>query len=181
MEEIEVPVEKVQEEIHEQAHHSQEKWVSLVALSSAVLAVFAAIAALMAGHHSNEAMIDQIQASDSWSYYQAKGIKSSILASRLELLESLGKKMAEKDRGKLESYKKDQEEIAEKAHEKESSSAEHLVKHQILAKSVTFFQVAIAVAAISVLTRRRRFWFVGIAFGLMGVFFFLQGLMARAG
>ena len=33
------------------------------------------------------------------------------------------------------------------------------------------FQVAIAVGAISVLTKRREFWFVSLAFGAIGVGF----------
>jgi hypothetical protein len=37
------------------------------------------------------------------------------------------------------------------------------------------FQVAIAVAAISVLTKRRRFWLISIAFGLIGIAFLIQG------
>ncbi len=42
---------------------------------------------------------------------------------------------------------------------------------------VTLFQVAISVAAISVLVRRRRFWWVSMGFGLVGFVFFIQGLM----
>ncbi|MDB5302561.1 MAG: hypothetical protein JWM97_110, partial [Phycisphaerales bacterium] len=42
------------------------------------------------------------------------------------------------------------------------------------------FQVAIAVAAISALTRRRVFWFVGIALGLAAVGFLVHGLMIWA-
>ena len=40
----------------------------------------------MAGHHSNEAMIEQIQASDHWGYYQAKGIKAAVLGTRISIL-----------------------------------------------------------------------------------------------
>jgi len=48
------------------------------AVSTALMAVFAALGSLTAGHHSNEALIAQIKASDTWAYYQAKGIKSEI-------------------------------------------------------------------------------------------------------
>lgn len=181
MTEIEVPVEQVQEEIHHQAEHSKEVWISRVALSSACLAALAAVSALLAGHHANEAMIDQIQASDSWSYYQAKGIKSSLLSTKMALLESLGKsggvKDQEKDREKLEEYKKEQAEISEKAKEKEHSSGHHLHIHEVLARSVTLFQVAIAMAAITVLTRRRNFWFLSLIFGAVGIGFMIQGLL----
>jgi hypothetical protein len=177
MEEIEVPTEEVQEHIHHAAHESKESWTMGVALTSAFLAAFAALGALMAGHHSNEAMIEQIQASDSWNFYQAKGIKSAVLQNKMQILESLGKPGNPKDGEKLESYKKEQEDLKEKASEKEGSSAAHLARHVTLARSVTLFQVAIAIAAISVLTRRKKFWFVSIAFGACGLVFLILGFV----
>jgi len=39
-----------------------------VALSTAILAVLAAIAGLLSGKHANEAMMNQIEASDQWNY-----------------------------------------------------------------------------------------------------------------
>jgi hypothetical protein len=46
-----------------------------------------------------------------------------------------------------------------------------------LSLGVTMFQVAIAVGAISVLTRRRNFWFASLAFGAVGVGFLGYGLL----
>ncbi len=177
MDEIEVPLEQAQELIHEHAHHSHEKWVGRAALTSALLAVMAAVAALLAGHHANEAMIEQIHASDKWNYYQAKGIKASILQSKLQLLESFGKPKDKKDEEKAAEYKNQQDEISQQAEEHEASSETHLQRHQTLAKGVTFFQVAIAIAAISVLVRRRRFWYLSMGFGLVGLFFLVLGLL----
>ena len=180
---MEEPVEKIQEDIHERAHeelehHSPHAGLSSkVALTSAILAVFAAISALLAGHHSNEAMIEQIKASDHWSYYQAKGIKASILSAKSELLTELGKPKDEKTEAKLEAYKKDQEEISEKAKERETESTKHLAIHQVFARAVTLFQVAITIAAISILTHRRRFWFVSLAFGALGILSFIEGFL----
>ena len=85
MEEAEVPLENVQERIHHSAEHSSERWISWVALSTAILAVLAAIAGLLSGKHSNEAMMSQIEASDQWSYYQAKSIKASVLDAKITL------------------------------------------------------------------------------------------------
>jgi hypothetical protein len=174
MEEIEVPTEKLHEEMEERAAHAKERWMSQVALSSALIAVFAAIAALLAGHHSNEAMIEQIKASDQWSYYQAKGIKSSLLNAKIEIISEMGKIPKESDKEKAQAYKKEQEEISHLAKEKEEASEKHLKTHEVFAKAVTFFQVAIAVAAISVLIRRRRFWLLSLIFGAGGIFYFIQ-------
>jgi hypothetical protein len=177
MEEIEVPLEQVHEHIHEQAHHAKESWISRVALATAFLAAFAAVSALMAGHHANEAMIDQIKASDSWSHYQAKSIKAEIVATRTALLEQMGKRVPAEDLSRAEKYKEEQNEISKSAQEESASAGHHLRVHQILARSVTFFQVAIAIAAIAVLTRRKHFFWMGVGFGLVGVCMFCQGLL----
>jgi len=81
VEEAEVPLEDLQKHVHHSAEHGGETWISWVALSTAILAVLAAIAGLLSGKHANEAMMSQIESSDQWSYYQAKSIKSSVLAA----------------------------------------------------------------------------------------------------
>src|SRR2546423_5055951 len=85
MEEAEVPLENLHEEIHHRAEHGGPPWISGVALSTAILAVLAAITGLLSGKHANEAMMDQIRASDQWSYYQAKSIKASVLDAKIAL------------------------------------------------------------------------------------------------
>ena len=179
MEAPEVPTEHLHEEMEHHAHHAKASWILGVALSSALLAGLAAVCALMAGHHANEAMVEQIQASDQWAFYQAKGIKAAVLGSKLELLEAEGKPTSEKDRQKMEGYKKDQDEISEKAKEKEHSSEEHLQKHVLFSRGVTVFQIAIAIGAIAALTSRRAFWFVSLGFGALGIVFLVQGYMAH--
>ena len=176
MEEIEVPTEHLHEQIEHAAHTSNAGWLNGVALTSALLAVLAAVTALLAGKHANEAMVEQMKSSDQWSYYQAKSIKASVLESKLDTIAALGHEKPEKDMAKIEGYRKDQEQISEKAKELEHSSAYHLELHEIFARGVTLFQVAIGIAAIAALTRRRTFWFVGMGFGVIGTVFLIQGL-----
>ena len=159
MEEIEIPTENLHEKLEEAAHETTENWVLKVALTAALLAVFAAITALLAGHHSNEAMIEQIKSSNQWSYYQAKSIKASLLASKNELLSSLGKEIKPEDVEKMKSYKEEQKEIDIKAREYGELSEKHLSIHKTLAKGVTLFQIAIAICVISALTRRKWLWY----------------------
>ena len=177
MEEVEVPLEGLTEEIQHHAHASPEKWIMQVALSSAIVAVLAAIAALLANHHSNEALIDQIQASNQWNYYQAKGIKANMLATKLDILEAIGKPDSKPDREKLAEYKREQEKISEDAQERVEQSESHFRHHVILSRGVTLFQIAIAISAISVLARKRRLWYLSLAFAAIGTAFAVQGLL----
>ncbi len=166
MDEIEVPIESSQEHIHHEALHadpSHQSMMSKAAILSAFLAVAAAISALFAGHYANEAMIEQIKASDQWSYYQAKGIKSTLTQLQFDLHPS------EKLSSKVETYKADQESIKEAADTLEESSHHHLHLHESLAASVTLFQVAIALTAIAVLTRKKHFLIISSSFGLLGL------------
>ena len=178
MEEIEVPTEHLHEHMEHRAEESKEKWIMGVALTSAFLAALAAVSSLMAGFHANEAMIQRIKSSDQWSFYQAKGIKSAVLSTKIELLKSFKKSVSEQDEKKIEQYKEDQDKISEDAKKFEEDSEDHLKHHETLAHSVTFFQVAIAIGAIAALTRRKMFWFVSMGFGAIGLVFFILGFLA---
>lgn len=175
MEYPEVPTENLHEEIHHHAEHSGERWVLGVALTSAILASLAAVTSLQAGHLANEAMIAQIESSDQWSFFQSKSIKESQLGSKIGILDALGKPAADADKAKMREYEDDKKKIQEKAEELQKEAKENLHRHESLARSVTMFQVAIAVGAISVLTKRRAFWFLSLLFGAGGLFCALQG------
>lgn len=178
MEDPEVPLESAQEHIQHHAEElgSEKSWVLGVALSSAIFAALAAVASLQAGHHVNEALISQLQASDQWALYQAKGIKAGILDSKKDLIAALGQPTSRDDAASIARYKSEQDKIKEEATKLEQERAAHLGHHVTLATSVTMFQVSIAVAAISVLTQRRLFWWVSLVFGSIGIAFVLAGL-----
>ena len=162
MEDIEVPTEHLHEEINEHAKEGK-RWSLYLAISTAFMAVLAAIAGLMAGHYSNEALIEQIKASDQWAYYQAKGIKAEIAAfSPL------------KDTTLIEKYKREQKSIKEIAEDFQKESQVYLDKHVILARAVTMFQIAIAISAISILTGKRWLWYFAILISLAGIVFFIS-------
>ena len=171
MEEAEVPLEHLHEEIHHSAEHSGEDWISWVALSTAILAVLAAIAGLLSGKHANEAMMSQIEASDQWGYYQAKSIKASVLDAKIALSTAPN----ESDTTKRDRYEKEQEEIKTEAEHKQAEAKSNFHQHEVFARGVTMFQIAIAIAAISALTRKRRFWIVSLLFGIAGCVFLALG------
>jgi len=175
MEEAEVPLEDLQEHVHHSAEHSGEQWMSRVALSTAIIAVLAAIAALLSGKHANEAMMSQIEAADQWAYYQSKGIKSAVLDAKM----SLSGAANEEDRAKAERYREEQTEIQAEATKKQKEATQNFHQHEVFARGVTMFQIAIAIAAISALTKKRLFWGVSLVFGAVGCVFFALGFIAR--
>ena len=68
-----------------------------------------------------------------------------------------------------------------KAEELGKEAQHYLHTHHLLARSVTMFQIAIAVGAISALTKRKTFWFVSLVFGAVGLVLMLQSFMSMRG
>src|SRR5436853_6922035 len=128
MEEAEIPLEHLQEEIHHHAEHGGAPWISWVALSTAILAVLAAIAGLLSGHHANEAMMNQIEASDQWSYYQAKSIKASVREAKMIRAGSA----TEKDKEKAAQYQEEQSDIRREAEQKQTDAKDSFHKQEVL-------------------------------------------------
>ena len=165
-------------------------WILYLSLSTALIAVFAAVASLESGSYANDAIVqknesilNQAKASDQWAYFQAKGIKAVVYTTQSEVVSGNAEAAAKfREEGKRE--KAEQAELSAKAKElekkveesdKESEHSLHI--HHQFAKAVTIFQVAIALAAIAALTRKRQMWMVSLAGGLVGVYFFVQGFM----
>ena len=135
-----------------------------MALSTTVLAVLAAIASLLSGEHANEAILSQIEASSQWNYYQAKSIKTAVLDAKIAFTGASD----ESDQSKRARYEKEQQEIRSEAERKQAAAKLCFHKHEVFARGVTMFQIAIAVAAISALTKKRHFRMVSLLFGAAG-------------
>jgi Domain of unknown function (DUF4337) len=178
----ELETEKLHEAIREQLEHEGGSFLKRIALSTAVIAAVAAIAALMAGDTVNEALVLkteaarlQNEASDQWAYYQAKGLKAAVQEASSTAWEAAGKKPPPKFAEEQRRYKHEQQEIQKAAREKEaerdrrSREADHLLhKHHGFAYAVALFQVAIALGAVAALTRSSRVWGLSLVLGLAG-------------
>ena len=155
------------------ADKSSGGFVQWVAVFTAILATVGAIVSYQGGHTQNEALyfkneavLKKADASNQWAYYQGKSTKQN-LAELAEALSSDAEKKA-KYADEVKRYKKEKEEIkkAAEALEKQSLDADEkskrsLYPHDKLAQSMTLIQIAISLAAICVLTRRR--WMLGVA------------------
>ena len=183
-EEIEIPTEHLHEQIEEGAEEKRERWTLYLALSTAFMAVLAAFAGLLAGHHANEALVERMKASDQWNFYQAKNLKEEIAVNTDMILQAVGSAktggaaIAPQDHSKdIARYEKEKAEIKKQAQENEEVSEAHLAKHVPLARAVTAFQIAIAISAIAVLTRRKNLWYGGLALTAIGIFFLIVGIL----
>ena len=179
----EIETEKLHEAIHEELERDGGSFLRRIALSTALLAVLASVAALRAGATVNHALLLrtdatqlQSQASDQWAYYQAKGVKSAVQEAVRASWLAAGKEPPASAEEKVARYEKEQEAIREKAGELEKEreakvrESEHLLHaHHRYANAVALFQVAIALGAVAALTRSRVVWAGSMVIGMGGI------------
>jgi len=180
--EPEIDTDKLREHIAEEVDRGG-TLLRRIALTTALLAVFATLAALKAAATINAALMLstqgtrlQAEASDQWAFYQAKGLKAAVEeAARAAWLAAGKEPPAEYDERK-ERYTAEQKEIEARAWEREKERDEKLVEsdhllhaHHGFANAVAIFQVSIALGAIAALTRSRVVWLGSLVLGIGGV------------
>jgi hypothetical protein len=181
------------EEANEHAHGHAEhgggpRWTLYLSLSTAIVAVFAAIASLKSGEgesyaliEKNQAILVQAQATNQWSYYQAKSTKQAVYEVQ-SVVAGEGSPLATKLHDEIARYEQEKEKIKVAAEKLEEEIKKHeeigegwFHRHHRFALSVTVFQVSIALSAIAALTKRQLLWWVSMAVGLVGALYFVKG------
>jgi hypothetical protein len=162
----------------------REAWTRYVSLSVVIIAVLAAIATQWSGKYSNrmlarlnDATYQQAQASDLWSYYQSKSIKQNLYeVSRAPLPAASPEEAVQRQRkefdDKIARYEKEKQEIMDQARKLEAQrdSARRLAdeagqKGAGMGLAVALFSIAIALASICLVTKKRPLWFAALAMG----------------
>ena len=175
---------------HHVEHEGQhgDKFANRVAVMTAIFATIGAFLGYLGGAtqndallYKNEAAIKTTKSADQWAFYQGKSNKQNLaeLGAALSAGETAAKFTAEVAR-----YKKEKDEIkaaAEKleaeARVSEEKSAAALHVHHRYAQAMTLIQVAIALSAITILTRSRGL--MAIAYGAAGAAI-IVGILAAA-
>ena len=189
--ELKEKLDEAQEHAHAHAGHERSPWIMWLSLSTAILAVLAAIAALASGAHANDAIVEkddailhQSKADDAWAFYQAKGVEAvvystqALVTSKAELVASLQSE-AERMKQERTEIRREAEEEQKRVVESNEKSEHSLHVHHQFAKSVTLFQIAIALSAIAALTHKKRMWWVSLACGVLGAGLFVLGIAAQ--
>lgn len=170
------------------AHHGSEgdNFASRIAVTTAILSTIGALFGYEGGHtqnaallYKNEAAIQKTAASNQWNYYQAKSNKQNL--AELSITLTTGEAQ-EKYRKEVERYKQekldikaDAEKLEAKAKEADAKSDAEMHVHTRWALATTLLQIAIALSAIALLTRKKWLLYgvygasaVGVAIGAMG-------------
>jgi hypothetical protein len=172
----------------EMPHDEHDPFVKRIALCVAIYAVILAIAGTGGKNAGKDMISEQIEASNTWSRYQAKAVREAIYINDLEKYElevekgglspeaekKVGKSI-ERVKKKLEDYKKDKEEIMEKAKGHEEARDKAHKKDTYFDFAELLLQIAIVLASVAMLAKARWAFFLSMALVAVGILFTVNG------
>jgi len=153
-----------------------EAWTKYVSLTIVIIAVIAATASQMSGKFGGAVQMDQLKASDDWSFYQAKSIKQHLDESALVQLQQTGntnnplvaaeiKKLA----ANVTRYDSEKADVQAQAKSLEQQRDEASARGGRMGLAVSILSVSIATASISTVTKKKPLWFAAMVMAAIAV------------
>lgn len=174
------------QELKEHAEHGQESELRPVAFTMSLLAVLVAVTTVLGHRTHTEAVLQQNRATDQWNEYQAKKIRSYNTGLADDLLSAVT--VADKDKAATiakawsdhqakwnDDLKEDQEKA--KALEEKVEQAEARAYRYDLSEAL--LEIGLVITSVTLLTRSRAYWYLGIVFAAGGIVSALSVLMLK--
>jgi hypothetical protein len=177
------------EAVHEIAHdatheaaHSGRSEAKLIGLLISVLALFLAVSEMLGKSAQTHGLALNIEASDTWNFYQAKTIRQTVLRATLEsaklatptpspeIQKQFSAWQANIDRLESEPEKSEgRKELLVKAKEVEKHRDEAFEKYHAFETSSLIIQLGIVLASVALLSSAMVFAYAAGALGLLGL------------
>ncbi len=189
------------QELQEHAEHAEHSdSLRPVALTMTILAVLVAVVTVL-GHRTHteailfqtRAAVEQNLASDEWAYYQAKKMNSNDIELNDGLLGVLAladkdsaQKLEKKHADRQEKLATDLKEGEEKAREHEKGVSDFEQKVEEAEHKANYFdfgeallEIGLVISSVTLLTKKRVYWFAGLIFSIIGIVATVMGLMVK--
>jgi hypothetical protein len=163
-------------ELEEQQEKGGESGLKAVSFTMSLLAVLLAMTTVLGHRTHTEAVLQQNRVSDEWNFYQAKKIRATdarVAGDMIVALAQSGNAAAQKVADAEHAYAaKESSDLAEE--QEKAKDLEHEV--DIAEKKAGRFdlgeallQIGVIVTSITLLTRRKYYWHLGMFFGAVGI------------
>jgi len=166
-------------ELHEHAEKTREnpELIGATFTMSVIAVLVAAISVL--GHRAHtRTILDQTRAADSWSEYEARSIRYhnyELFADLLSVAQvkdpDKAQKLKDRYASEQQRYRQEQDTVQAKAKTFEASAEEHERKGARYDMGEVCLEAALVITSITLITRKKPFWFMGSAMAAGGVLF----------
>jgi hypothetical protein len=173
------------QELHEHAEHARhDPSAAPVSLTMAILAVVVATVSLLGHRTHTEEVVLQNRVSDAWAYFQAKSIRrheDQMFVDLSSLMTPTGDAtgLRQKYAEEAKRYNDEQKDLETEATRLQNET--HLAgrKADRFDLSEVFLEIALVVTSITLLSKKRSFWYLGIVVGVIGAGVAVTGLFLR--
>jgi hypothetical protein len=156
-----------------------------ISLAISILAVLVAMVTVIGHRTHTEAVLMEARASDQWNEYQAKKIRMDNLSVTVDLLAmqpttdpAVSAKISEY-KAHIEKWKSDLAEEQDKAHEFESEVARAEARASRYDLGEALLQIAVVLSSITLFTRNRTYFFLGLTLGSVGLLVAASALLVH--
>jgi hypothetical protein len=174
---------------------ADDKFRSRTALSIAVMAMLLAITSLGGGNAAEDIMNYNIQASDTWAFYQAKTIRKTntelaadALETQLAMSQNISPEQRQSVEKKIAEYRQNaaryesepdkgegRQELSKKAQSLTAQRDRAMQQDPNFDFAEALFQIAIVLASVSILATSRKILYVALAAGVLAFVLMLNG------
>lgn len=173
-------------EFTKQMHEGGESGMRTISLAISVLAVMVAMVTVLGHRTHTEAVLTQTRAADQWNLYQAKKIRQGQISTATDLLSlqpsandaAVQKKLADY-KSHTDKWTQELTEEQEKAQELEQEVARAETRADRYDLGEALLQIAVVLSSITLLTRQRTYFLLGLALGLAGMLTAASALLVR--
>ena len=174
-------------ELKEQAEHAKEDpTLAPVSVTMAVLAVLVAVASLLGHRAHTEEVVLQAKASDQWAFYQAKNIRrhTDELFTDMTSVQPTNDpaalaKLREKYSEESSRYKDNQKDLEDEARSLEGDVATERNRADRFDLAEVFLEVGLVITSITMLSRRKLYWAMGVGLGTIGILVAVTGFVVH--
>jgi hypothetical protein len=171
-------------ELQENAEHgAHERSLAPVTVTMAILAVLVAGVSLLGHRAHTEEILLQTKSTDQWAYYQAKDIRRRSYETFLDQLSVFtlqnadqAEKLKEKYQKEVDRYRDEQKDIQAEAKKAEDEVGTQEKRADRFDLGEVLLEAALVICSITLLTRKRFYWGLGMIFGFLGVVIAVAGL-----
>ena len=170
-------------ELHE-GHHEQgdHPLILPVSITISIMAVLVAGVALLGHRAHTEELLRQSQAADRWAQFQAKSVRlhetqgfSDVVNIVASLDKEKGEALREKYSKQVEHYESDKEDISKEAKDLEADRDLAGRRADRFDGGEALLEIGLVICSITLLTKRKGFWFGGMSIGAVGVVLAVTG------
>ena len=170
------------EELLDVSEKSRGRIERTIGLTMAIFAAGLAIVTLMGHRLHTEEVVLQTKLADQWAYYQAKNTRSQMYATdaALALLQgSQGGRLAAGWNDKAIDERRQADDIRRRNEELDHETQVTARRATVFDSSEVFFEIAIVLCSIALLTGALRFWYLSFGGAALGLVASVWGFLIR--